>query len=95
MLAFDSRHVLSVIQFELGNQNYMLLICNMKHINFVVVLNKLDKYLFSLKTLSLVLKLIVLPSINPFSTNFLLTGKAGGWFLLAKCLKNTCGRVTF
>ena len=21
--------------------------------------------------------------------------KAGSWFLLAKCLKNTCGRVTF
>ena len=32
---------------------------------------------------------------NPFSTNVPLTDKPGSWFLLAKCLKNTCGRVTF
>ena len=33
--------------------------------------------------------------INSFSTNVQLTDKPGSWFLLAKCLKNTCGRVTF
>ena len=32
---------------------------------------------------------------NSFSTNFSLMDKPGSWFLLAKCLKNTCGRVTF
>ena len=29
--------------------------------------------------------------INPFTTNVPLTDKPGGWFLIAKCLKNTCG----
>ena len=33
--------------------------------------------------------------INPFSTNVLLMQKPGSWFLLVKCLKNTCGKVTF
>ena len=33
--------------------------------------------------------------INPFSTNVPFMQKTGSWFLLAKCLKNTCGRVTF
>ena len=33
--------------------------------------------------------------INPFSTNVSLTDKPGSWFLLLKCLKNTCGSVTF
>ena len=33
--------------------------------------------------------------LNLFSTNVPLTDKPGNWFLLAKCLKNTCGRVTF
>ena len=33
--------------------------------------------------------------LNPFSTNVPLTCKPGSCFLLAKCLKNTCGRVTF
>ena len=32
---------------------------------------------------------------NPFSTNVPLMDKPGSWFLLAKCLKNTYGRVTF
>ena len=32
--------------------------------------------------------------INPFSTNVPLMDKPGCWFFLAKCLKNTCGRVT-
>ena len=32
--------------------------------------------------------------INPFWTNVPLTDKPGSWFLLAKCLKSTCGRVT-
>ena len=32
---------------------------------------------------------------NPFSTNVPLMDKPGGWFLLAKCLKNICGGVTF
>ena len=34
-------------------------------------------------------------SINPFPTNDPLMDKTGSWFLLAKGLKNTCGRVTF
>ena len=33
--------------------------------------------------------------VKPFSTNAPLIEKPGSWFLLAKCLKNTCGRVTF
>ena len=33
--------------------------------------------------------------LNPFSTNVPFMDKPGSWFLLAKCLKNTCGRVTF
>ena len=33
--------------------------------------------------------------INPFLTNVPFTDKPGSWFLLAKCLKNTCRRVTF
>ena len=33
--------------------------------------------------------------INPFSINFPIMNKPGSWFLLAKCLKKTCGRVTF
>ena len=33
--------------------------------------------------------------IHQFSTNVPLMGKPGCWFLLAKCLKNTCGRVIF
>ena len=32
---------------------------------------------------------------NPFSTDVSLMQKPGSWFLLAKCFKNTCGRVTF
>ena len=32
---------------------------------------------------------------NPFPTNVPLTDKPGSWLLLAKCLKNTCGRVAF
>ena len=34
-------------------------------------------------------------NINTFSTNVPLVLKPGSWFLLAKCLKNTCVRVTF
>ena len=33
--------------------------------------------------------------IKPFSTNVPLMDKPGNWFSPAKCLKNTCGRVTF
>ena len=33
--------------------------------------------------------------INTFSINIRLMQKPGSWFLLAKYLKNTCGRVTF
>ena len=33
--------------------------------------------------------------INPFLTNNLFMDKPGSWFLLSKCLKNTCGRMTF
>ena len=32
---------------------------------------------------------------NPFSNNVPLMNKPGSLFLQAKCLKNTCGRVTF
>ena len=36
-----------------------------------------------------------LAAYNPFSTNDPIMDKPGSWFLLAKCFKNTCGRVTF
>ena len=32
---------------------------------------------------------------NPFSTNVLLMQRPDSWFLLARCLKSTCRRVTF
>ena len=32
---------------------------------------------------------------NPFPVNAPVMGKPGSWFLLAKCVKNTCGRVKF
>ena len=32
---------------------------------------------------------------NPISTNIPISDKPGNWFLLGKCLKNTCGRVRF
>ena len=41
------------------------------------------------------LESMIVITIKPFLTNVPLTGKPGSWFLLAKCLKNTCGRVTF
>ena len=34
-------------------------------------------------------------SFNPFSINVPLMQKPGSWVLLAKCLKDTCGRLTF
>ena len=37
----------------------------------------------------------LISKFNTFWTNFPLTDKSGSWFLLAKCLKKTCGRVTF
>ena len=33
--------------------------------------------------------------VNPFSTNVVFMDKPSSWFLLAKCLRNTCGRMTF
>ena len=33
--------------------------------------------------------------IKSFSNNVPLINKPGSWFLLAKCLKNTFGRMTF
>ena len=41
----------------------------------------------------LVLYLSLQIAINSFSTNVPLMDKPGSWFLLAKCLKKTCGRV--
>ena len=32
---------------------------------------------------------------NPFQANVPLMEKPGSWLLLAKCVKNTCGRVAF
>ena len=37
-------------------------------------------------------KYYFLSLFNPFLTNVPLMQKPGSWFLLAKCLKNTCGR---
>ena len=37
----------------------------------------------------------VIRKINPFLTNVPFMDKPDCWFLLAKCFKNTCGRVTF
>ena len=56
-----------------------LIIFNIMTEDYPVVLQMLSKGFF----------------INLFSTNVPLTDKPGSWFLLAKCLKNTCGRVTF
>ena len=56
-----------------------LIIFNIMTEDYPVVLQKLSKGFF----------------INLFSTNVPLTDKPGSWFLLAKCLKNTCGRETF
>ena len=33
--------------------------------------------------------------LNPFSTNVPVMDKPISWFLLAKCLKKTSGKVTF
>ena len=33
--------------------------------------------------------------LNPFPANVAHMEKPGSWLLLAKCVKNTCGRVTF
>ena len=41
------------------------------------------------------LKIPGLQLLNPCSTNVPFTDKPGSWFLLAKCLKYTCGKVTF
>ena len=56
-----------------------LIIFNIMTEDYPVVLQKLSKGFF----------------INLFSTNVPLTDKPGSWFLLAKCLKNTCGKETF
>ena len=32
--------------------------------------------------------------MNPFPANIPFIDQSGSWFLLAKCVKNTCGRVT-
>ena len=37
----------------------------------------------------------LLNTLIPLSTNLPLTDKPGSWFLLAKCLKNTSGKVAF
>ena len=37
-------------------------------------------------------KILMRKFLNPFQAN---VPKPGGWFLLATCVKNTCGRVTF
>ena len=34
-------------------------------------------------------------NVNPFQANVPLMKKQGGWFLLVKCVKNTCERVVF
>ena len=47
----------------------------------------------SMKRVSALLKAEVV-DINPLSTNVSITDKPGGRFLIPKCLKNTCGRVT-
>ena len=58
------------------------------YLNIFVVPSEVIK--FNLKSL---LKRISFKEVyfNPFSTNISLTDKADSWFLLAKCLKNTCG----
>ena len=57
-----------------------------------------DNYIY-IKLLLIVLEVIQIQVFfgffNPFSTNVLIMDKPGSWFLLAKYLKNTCGRVTF
>ena len=40
-------------------------------------------------------KFIIIEQVNLFSINVPFMDKPGSWFLLATCLKNTCGKVTF
>ena len=49
----------------------------------------------ALKVIQSNLSLNSCDDLNPFSTNVPGTDKPVSWFLLAECLKNTCGRVTF
>ena len=63
----------------------------MSHIFEAKHLKEFKRYWLVLATL--LRKLLCV--LNPFSTNVSFTDKPGSWFLLAKCLKNTCGRVTF
>ena len=56
-----------------------------------------NKLKFSLWSINLTQNSVNLTQnlINPFSTNVPFMDKPGSCFLLAKCLKNICGRVTF
>ena len=40
-------------------------------------------------------KFILIEQVNLFSINVPFRDQPGSWFLLATCLKNTCGKVTF
>ena len=70
----------------------------------VVVLSTLLKIALVLNTWSILMvhlwwadnvyrKFLKYMLLNPFSSNVSLVDKPGSWFLLAKCLKNTCERV--
>ena len=61
------------------------------HQPIFVILQKLSNEINRVITRSIFSKYI----LNHFSTNVQIRDKPGNWFLLAKCLKKTCGRVKF
>ena len=64
-------------------------------VNFANILRIFSLQIICETLLAFAREVILDSFINPFSTNVPFTVKTGSWFLPAKCLKNTCERVTF
>ena len=62
-------------------------------ISYINLENTVSRSIFSQKKKDILN--ITDKKVNPFSANVPIMDKPGSWLLLAKCLKNTCGRVTF
>ena len=58
----------------------------------LIIICKLLHFVFNWYFIGSVFSLV---QINQFSSNVSLKDKPGSWFLLGKCLKNTCRRVLF
>ena len=58
----------------------------------LIIICKLLHFVFNWYFIGSVFSLV---QINQFSSNVSLKDKPGSWFLLGKCLKNTCRRVAF